>query len=67
MSISVSSKLPPFVPADKITVALSDLYQTMETNQAIPPVVLLQAMHLAFPRFAEKVEGHYMQQVNYKS
>lgn len=46
---------------------MSDLYRTMESNQTIPPLVLLQVLHQAFPRFAEKVEGHYMQQVNYIS
>lgn len=36
----------------------------MEANQTIPPLVLLQVLHQAFPRFADKVEGHYVQQVN---
>lgn len=36
----------------------------MGSNQTIPPLVLLQVLHQAFPRFADKVEGHYMQQVN---
>lgn len=43
---------------------MSDLYRTMESNQTIPPLVLVQVLHQAFPRFADKVEGHYMQQVN---
>lgn len=62
--ISASSSLSSFQPAEKITIALSDLYRTMESNQTIPPLVLLQVLHQAFPRFADKVEGHYMQQVN---
>lgn len=43
---------------------MSDLYRIMKTNQTIPPLALLQVLHQAFPRFADKVEGHYMQQVN---
>jgi len=62
--ILASSSLSNFAPAEKITIAMSDLYQTMESNQTIPPLVLLQVLHQAFPRFADKVEGHYMQQVN---
>jgi len=62
---SASSSLSNFAPAEKITIAMSDLYRTMESNQTIPPLVLLQVLHQAFPRFADKVEGHYMQQVNY--
>lgn len=57
-----SSSLSNFAPAEKITIAMSDLYRTMESNQTIPPLVLLQVLHQAFPRFADKVEGHYMQQ-----
>lgn len=37
----------------------------MESNQTILPLVLLQVLHQAFPRFADKVEGHYMQQVHF--
>lgn len=50
--------------AEKLTIALSDLYRSMESNQTIAPHALLQVLHQAFPRFADKVEGHYMQQVN---
>lgn len=62
--IPASSTLSNFESAEKITIALSDLYRTMESNQTIPPLVLLQVLHQAFPRFADKVEGHYMQQVH---
>ncbi len=35
----------------------------MDKGQNIPPLVLLQVLHLAFPRFAEKSEhGGFQQQ-----
>ncbi|XP_003705647.2 ubiquitin carboxyl-terminal hydrolase 14 isoform X1 [Megachile rotundata] len=50
-------------PAQGITAALRDLYNSMDKGSALPPVVLLQMMHLAFPRFAEKSEhGRFQQQ-----
>ncbi|XP_050541803.1 ubiquitin carboxyl-terminal hydrolase 14 [Daktulosphaira vitifoliae] len=61
-NITPQSSLSNFAFAEKITIALSDLYKSMEKNQTIPPIVLLQVLHQAFPRFADKVEGHYMQQ-----
>lgn len=52
-----------FEPAQSITAALRDLYNSMDNGTALPPVVLLQMMHLAFPRFAEKSEhGRFQQQ-----
>jgi ubiquitin carboxyl-terminal hydrolase 14 len=48
------------VPSDAplaITAALRDLYNTMDKKIAIPPLLLLQAVHSAFPRFAERGEG----------
>jgi len=65
MNIASTSLSNFAAPPEKITIAMSDLYRTMESNQTIPPLVLLQVLHQAFPRFADKVEGHYMQQVNY--
>lgn len=52
------------MPAQSITSALRDLYLEMDkTGSSIPPVILLQVLHLAFPRFAEKSEhGGLMQQ-----
>ncbi|XP_017792063.1 PREDICTED: ubiquitin carboxyl-terminal hydrolase 14 [Habropoda laboriosa] len=51
------------VPAQSITAALRDLYDSMEKGSSLPPVVLVQMMHLAFPRFAEKSEhGGFQQQ-----
>ncbi|KAL1513911.1 hypothetical protein ABEB36_003249 [Hypothenemus hampei] len=51
------------IPAQSITAALRDLYATMDKGHTVPPVVLLQVFHLAFPRFAEKNEhGGFAQQ-----
>ncbi|XP_066592024.1 ubiquitin carboxyl-terminal hydrolase 14 [Prorops nasuta] len=51
------------VPAQSITAALRDLYESMDKGSTLPPVVLVQVMHLAFPRFAEKSElGGFQQQ-----
>lgn len=51
------------VPAQSITAALRDLYETMDKGSSLPPVVLVQMLHLAFPRFAEKSEhGGFQQQ-----
>ncbi|ESP05184.1 hypothetical protein LOTGIDRAFT_227857 [Lottia gigantea] len=51
-------------PADSITAALRDLYQSLDrSGTAIPPIIFLQILHMAFPRFAEKgEEGGYQQQ-----
>lgn len=45
--------------------ALRDLYTAMnDSSAAIPPIIFLQVLHMAFPRFAEKGEGGgYVQQV----
>ncbi|XP_033854405.2 ubiquitin carboxyl-terminal hydrolase 14-like isoform X1 [Acipenser ruthenus] len=47
-----------------ITAALRDLYDSMDkTSSSIPPIILLQFLHMAFPQFAEKGEqGQYLQQ-----
>ncbi|XP_022907303.1 ubiquitin carboxyl-terminal hydrolase 14 [Onthophagus taurus] len=51
------------VPAHSITAALRDLYSSMDKGSTIPPIILLQVLHLAFPRFAEKGEhGSFTQQ-----
>ncbi|XP_028132295.1 ubiquitin carboxyl-terminal hydrolase 14 [Diabrotica virgifera virgifera] len=44
------------VPAQSITAALRDLYSNMDKGNTVPPILLLQVMHMAFPRFAEKNE-----------
>lgn len=53
------------VPAQLITAALRDLYSSMEKGSTVHPIVLLQVLHSAFPRFAEKSEhGGFAQQVS---
>ncbi|CAK9829309.1 Ubiquitin carboxyl-terminal hydrolase 14 [Anthophora retusa] len=50
-------------PAQSITAALRDLYDTLEKGIPSPPIVLIRMIHLAFPRFAEKSEhGAFQQQ-----
>ncbi|CAB1326432.1 unnamed protein product [Coregonus sp. 'balchen'] len=51
-------------PSQHITAALRDLYETMDkTSSSIPPIILLQFLHMAFPQFAEKGDqGQYLQQ-----
>uniref|UniRef100_A0A3B3ZZ17 Ubiquitin carboxyl-terminal hydrolase n=1 Tax=Periophthalmus magnuspinnatus TaxID=409849 RepID=A0A3B3ZZ17_9GOBI len=51
-------------PSEYITAALRDLYETMDkTSSSLPPIILLQFLHLAFPQFAEKGDqGQYLQQ-----
>ncbi|XP_018330889.1 ubiquitin carboxyl-terminal hydrolase 14 [Agrilus planipennis] len=51
------------IPAQSITAALRDLYSSMDKGSTIPPIVLLQVLHMAFPRFAEKSQhGGFQQQ-----
>ncbi|XP_039277748.1 ubiquitin carboxyl-terminal hydrolase 14 [Nilaparvata lugens] len=54
------------MPAQSVTAALRDLYDAMEQRQRgnfYPPLLLLQVLHMAFPRFAEKSDnGSYVQQ-----
>jgi len=45
-----------------ITAALRDLYNTMDKGVSIPPIIILQALHTAFPRFAERGEQGVWQQ-----
>lgn len=51
-------------PSQYITAALRDLYDTMDkTSSSLPPIILLQFLHMAFPQFAEKGDqGQYLQQ-----
>ncbi|KAG8442168.1 hypothetical protein GDO86_011098 [Hymenochirus boettgeri] len=50
--------------AQYITAALRDLFESMDkTSSSIPPIILLQFLHMAFPQFAEKGDqGQYLQQ-----
>jgi len=46
-----------------LTASLRDLYSTMDKGRTIPPIILLQVLHTAFPRFAERGEqGGFQQQ-----
>ncbi len=46
-----------------VTVAMRDLYRSMDRGSTIPPLVLVQVVHEAFPRFAERGEqGGFQQQ-----
>ncbi|KAL4237112.1 Ubiquitin carboxyl-terminal hydrolase 14 [Mactra antiquata] len=52
------------VAADSITAGLRDLVISMDkSGQALPPIVFLQVLHMAYPQFAEKSEhGGFQQQ-----
>ncbi|XP_011313663.1 ubiquitin carboxyl-terminal hydrolase 14 [Fopius arisanus] len=57
------SSVPSLVPAQSITASLRDLYEAMDKGASLRPIVLVQMMHLAFPRFAEKSDhGGFQQQ-----
>ncbi|XP_014208980.1 ubiquitin carboxyl-terminal hydrolase 14 [Copidosoma floridanum] len=46
-----------------VTAALRDLYEGMDKGSTLPPVILVQMMHCAFPRFSEKTKmGDFQQQ-----
>jgi len=50
-------------PADAVTVALRDLFKTMDkTAEGFPPFIFLQVLHTVFPQFAEKNEQGVFQQ-----
>lgn len=49
--------------SQSITAAVRDLFGTMDRGSTVPPIFLLQVLHVAFPRFAEKSEhGGFCQQ-----
>ena len=46
-----------------MTAALRDLYSTMDKGTTVPPIMVMQVLHMAMPRFAERGEnGGYQQQ-----
>lgn len=51
-------------PSQAVTAAMKDLFISMErTSGTVPPIIFLQVLHQAFPRFSEKNDkGVYMQQ-----
>ena len=49
--------------AHVLTSSLKDLFKTMERGVSVPPLVLLNTLHSAFPQFAERGEqGGFQQQ-----
>jgi len=48
--------------SENMTAAVRDLYSTMDKGTTVPPIILLQVLHTAFPRFAERGEGGGYQQ-----
>ena len=51
-----------------VSLALRDLYNSMDKKPggAIPPMIFIQVLHMAYPQFAEKSEhGGFAQQVKY--
>jgi len=48
--------------SEGLTAALRDLYTTMDKGTTVPPIIMLQVLHTAFPRFAERGEGGGYQQ-----
>jgi len=48
--------------SESLTAALRDLYITMDKGTTVPPIIMLQVLHNAFPRFAERGEGGGYQQ-----
>lgn len=64
MSVEVS--LSGGMLGSSVTAAIRDLYSAMDrgNGSSIPPFILLQVLHAAFPRFAEKSShGGFQQQV----
>ncbi|CAB0039908.1 unnamed protein product [Trichogramma brassicae] len=52
----------PYNPAESITNALKYLCESMDAGESRAPVVLIQELHKAFPRFAEKTGTGFWQQ-----
>jgi len=48
--------------SDSLTAAMRDLFITMDKGTTVPPIIMLQVLHNAFPRFAERGEGGGYQQ-----
>lgn len=50
---------------DNLFVAIRDLFVMMDkTAEAVPPIVMLNVLHMCYPQFAEKDDhGHFSQQV----
>lgn len=59
---SVTNGLGSGASATQVTESMRDLYKAMEKVQTLPPLVLLQVLHRAFPRFAVRDEQGGLQQ-----
>lgn len=52
-----------FDASHNMLIAIRDLYDKMDKDSALMPVLVLEMLHLMFPRFSEKNEqGHFIQQ-----
>lgn len=50
-------------PAQSITASMKRVFEQMEKNSTVTPILLLQTLHMAFPQFAQSGEdGNYRQQ-----
>jgi len=50
-------------PDQSISAAMRDLFDSMEkTGEAMPPIIMLNVLHMCFPQFAEKNEHGVFQQ-----
>lgn len=50
-------------PAQSITTSMKRVFEQMEKNSTVTPILLLQTLHMAFPQFAQSGEdGNYRQQ-----
>jgi ubiquitin carboxyl-terminal hydrolase 14 len=52
-----------YAPAEPMTLAMKGVFDQMERNATVTPIMLLQTLHAAFPQFAQTGEkGTYRQQ-----
>lgn len=60
---SYNEEFSPLAPAHSITTAMRSVFEQMNGNNTVTPIMLLQTMHNAFPQFAQAGEnGAYRQQ-----
>jgi ubiquitin carboxyl-terminal hydrolase 14 len=46
-----------FASPQSITLALKSVFEQMEKNSTVTPILLLQTLHMAFPNFAQTGEN----------
>lgn len=50
-------------PDQSVTAAMRDLFESMDkTGGAVPPIIMLNVLHMCFPQFAEKSDNGTFQQ-----